>query len=161
MDEAVKCIDSAPQPGAASAPGWVPTAQSDFLTPKEISMNTTTTSLSFRAALATAMFGAFSLSLATVCTAAETDPPQTTVKYGDLNVSNPQGAAALYTRIQRAALLVCLPFDMGNLSSKARMAACVHQAIAAAVAKVDQPALFDVYNARNDRPASIVLAASR
>jgi len=124
-------------------------------------MNTTTTSLSFRAALATAMFGALTISLATVCTAAETDPPQITVKYADLKVSNPQGAAVLYARIQRAARQVCLPVDTGDLSSQARMAACVHQAIVAAIAKVDQPALFDAFNARNGRPASIVLAASR
>jgi hypothetical protein len=37
----------------------------------------------------------------------------------------------------------------------------VHKAIADAVAKVGQPALFDAYNAHNRQPTPIVLAASR
>jgi UrcA family protein len=138
-----------------------PTDQAIFSTLQEISMTTMTTSLSFRGALATAIFGALACSVATVCTAAETDPPQTTVKYADLNVSNPQGAAALYARIQRAARQVCRPLDGGDLSSKARMGACVHKAIADAVAKVGQPALFDAYSAHNRQSTPIVLAASR
>jgi hypothetical protein len=41
------------------------------------------------------------------------------------------------------------------------MDACVNKAIADAVAKVDQPALFDAYNRHNGQPIRIVLAASR
>ena len=125
-------------------------------------MNTMITSRSFRSVLAAAILGTFACSVATICTAAEPmNPLQATVKYADLTISNPDGAAALYARIQRAAGQVCLPFDGGILSSKARMSACVHKAIADAVAKVDQPALFDAYNAHNGQPKSIVLAASR
>jgi UrcA family protein len=125
-------------------------------------MNTMTTSRSLRGVLATAVLGAFACSLATVCTAAEPmDPPRTTVKYADLTVSNSDGAAALYDRIQRAASQVCRPFDGRELSRKAHMDACVHKAIADAVAKVNQPALFAVYSARNGQPTPIVLAASR
>jgi UrcA family protein len=124
-------------------------------------MTTMTTSLSLRSVLATAIFGALTCSVATVCTAADTDLPQTTVKFADLNVSNPQGAAALYARIQWAARQVCPLSDRGDLSSKARMDACVHKAIADAVAKVGQPALFDAYNARNRQSTPIILAASR
>jgi UrcA family protein len=124
-------------------------------------MTPTTLSLSFRGPFATFIFGALTCSVATVCTAAEMDPPQTTVKYADLNVSNPQGAADLYARIQRAAHQVCLPLDGRDLSSKARMDACVHNAIADAVAKVGRPALFDAYNAHNRQSTPIVLAASR
>jgi hypothetical protein len=47
-----------------------------------------------------------------------------------------------------------------NLSSDARDT-CVHKAIADAVVKVDRPALFAEYNARNGQPTPIVLAASR
>lgn len=122
-------------------------------------MTTMTTSLSFRGALATAIFGALTCSVATVCTAGETDPLQTTVKYADLNVSNPQGATALYARIQQAARQVCRPFDRDDLSSKARMGACVHKAIADAVLKVNQPLLFAAYNAHYGQP--IVLAATQ
>jgi UrcA family protein len=119
------------------------------------------TSPSFRGALAAAIFGSLTCSLATVCSATETDPPQTTVKFADLNVSNPQGAAALYARIQRAARQVCPHVDMRDLGSKGRMDACVNKAIADAVAKVGQPTLFDAYNAHHGQPIRIVLAASR
>jgi UrcA family protein len=145
-----------------AAPPWpasdAPTALSDFSTSQEIPM---TTSVSFRGVLATTIFGALTCSLATVCTAAETDPAQITVKFADLNVSNPQGAAVLYARIQRAAHQVCPSFDGRDLSSKGRMDACVHKAIADAVAKVGQPALFDAYNARHGQSARIVLVAGR
>jgi UrcA family protein len=123
-------------------------------------MSTITTSRSFRGILATAVLSGFAFSLATVCTAAEKDPPQTTVKYADLNVSNPEGAAALYARIQRAARQVCPVLDVRNLTSEAH-AACVHKAIADAVAKVDQPALFAVYSAHNAQPSPIVLASTQ
>jgi UrcA family protein len=125
-------------------------------------MNTMTTSLNFRGVLAAAILGALACGLSTVCTAAEpTDAPQTTVKFADLKVSSPDGAAALYGRIQRAARQVCVRFDGADLTSQGRMHACTHKAIADAVAKVDQPALFAVYSAHNAQPTPIVLAASR
>jgi UrcA family protein len=118
-------------------------------------MNTMTNT---RSVLATAVLGALSMSLATVCTAAEsTQPPQITVKFSDLNVSTPQGAAALYGRIERAAREVCRPLEERNFRSKA-YDSCLHQAIADAVAKVGQPALFDAYNAHNAQTRLIVLA---
>jgi UrcA family protein len=133
-----------------------------FSTPQEISMNNATTSLNLCGVLATVVFGALTCSLAIVCTAAEpTDAPQMTVKYADLTVSNADGAAVLYARIQRAARQVCLPLDGRDPSSKAQMGACVHKAIADAVAKVDQPALFAAYNAQNGQPRPIVLATAQ
>jgi UrcA family protein len=125
-------------------------------------MNTMITSRSFRGVLATAVLGSFACNLTAVSTAAEsTDAQQTTVKYADLNVSSPEGAAALHARIQRAARQVCRPLDGQDLSSKARMGACEHKAIAVAVTKVDQPALFAAYNAHYGQPKPIVLAATQ
>jgi UrcA family protein len=118
-----------------------------------------TTSRSFRSFIATATLGALACSLAAVCIAAEPgDPPQTTVKFADLKLSSHEGAAALYARIQRAAVNVCHSIDGRNYNSQAHDA-CVHDAIADAVAKVNCEALFIVYNARNGRPMPIVLAA--
>ncbi len=118
-----------------------------------------TTFRNFRVAIASAALGAFTCSsLIGVCAAAETDPPQTTVKYADLNLASPEGAAALYARIHRAARQVCSPLDGRDLTSKMQMDSCVHKAIASAVAKVDQPALFNAYDARNHRPPPIILA---
>jgi len=124
-------------------------------------MNTMITSRSFRSMLATAFLGAFACSLAAVCTAVEpTDPPQWTVKFADLNISNPKGAATLYARIERAAGEVCKSLEEPNFRSKAHDN-CVHKAIADAVATVDRPALFNVFNAHNAQPTPIVLAASQ
>jgi UrcA family protein len=144
---------------ASTDPDRTNRSASFFLTPQEISMNTMITSRSPRRILATAILGAFACTLATVCTAAEANLPQMTVKYADLDVSKPQGAAALYARIKQAARQVCLPLEDRDFRSKAHDA-CVHKAIADAVAKVDLPELFAVYNAHNGKPTPIVLAAT-
>jgi UrcA family protein len=124
-------------------------------------MNSMITSRGFRSVFATAFLGAFACSLGAVCTAAElTDPPQKTVKFADLNVSSAKGAATLYARIQWAAREVCHPVEELYFRSKA-YDACVHKAIADAVATVDRPALFNVYNAHNALPTPIVLAATQ
>lgn len=124
-------------------------------------MNTMITSRSFRRVLATGILGAFACSLATVCTAADPmDAPQTTVNFADLNATNPQGVAALYARIERAAREVCQPLEERYFKSTVHDA-CVHKAIADAVAKIDRPALFNVYNAHNGRPTPIALAATQ
>lgn len=163
MDEAEKSIDSAAQLGALASTDSDRTNRSAsfFLTPQEISMNTMITTRSIRRVLATAILGAFACTLATVCTAADPlDPPQTKVNFADLNVSNPQGAAAVYARIERAAREVCQPLEERYFRSRAHDA-CVHKAIADAVAKIDRPALFNVYNAHNGGPTPIVLAATQ
>jgi len=58
---------------------------------------------------------------------------------------------------------VCKPFDIDsrNLGSRTRMDACVHKAIAGAVTKVGRPELFAIYNAKNQKPVTIVVAAAR
>jgi UrcA family protein len=164
IHEAAKSIDSAAQPGAVASddPDRCSNRSVRFLELQEIPMNTMTTSQSFRGLLTAAVLSAFACSLATVCSAAEPpNPLQTTVKYADLNVSKPEGAAALFARIQRAARQVCLPLDGERLSSKARMGACVNKAIADAVAKVGEPALFDAYNAHQGQPTPIILASTQ
>ena len=114
-------------------------------------MNTTTTPTNLRRVIATAIFSALASGGAADCTAAGgTDAPQAAiVKYGDLNIASPQGAAALYTRIRAAAEQVCRSFDRRALASKELKDTCIHKAIADAVTKVDQPALFAVYSAKN------------
>jgi UrcA family protein len=124
-------------------------------------MNSMITSHILGRVLASAILGVFACTLATVCTAA--DPaaaPQSTVNFADLNVSNLEGAAALYARIERAAREVCRPLEERHFRSTAHDA-CVHKAIADAVAKIDRPALFNVYNAHNGRPTPIALAATQ
>jgi UrcA family protein len=86
------------------------------------------------------------------------------VKFGDLNVSNPLGAATLYERIAAAAHSVCGSYysnDVFHHGSLARVNACVRKAIADAVTRVGQPELFAVYNTKYRQPLPISVAAAR
>lgn len=125
-------------------------------------MNTITQSVILPRITATVLISAFALSFAAMCPAGEsTGANQSTVKYADLNVSSPSGASALYARISVAATGVCRTFDGRDLASKTYFDRCVHKAIADAVTKVDQPALYSVYNAKNSTPQPIMLAAGQ
>ena len=86
---------------------------------------------------------------------------QETVKYSDLDISKTAAASALYNRISMAASDVCSSLDHGDLSSKLIFNRCVHRAIAKAVSKVDQPALYSVYNAKNPAAKPVMLAAGQ
>jgi UrcA family protein len=125
-------------------------------------MNTMTQNNNRSRAAAAVLFGALALSFAAICTAEDTaGVPQVTVKYSDLNISRTAGAGALYARISMAASDVCRLLDHGDLSSKAIFTRCVHQAIADAVTKVDQPALYSVYNLKNPAAKPVMLAAGQ
>jgi UrcA family protein len=67
------------------------------------------------------------------------------VKYADLNIASPSGALVLYERVRAAAQSACSYFWFKTDADEAR---CVHNTIANAVAKVNQPALSAVYNAK-------------
>jgi UrcA family protein len=114
-----------------------------------------------RGLLAVVTFGALAFSLTSVASAADSgEALQTIVKYTDLNVSNPAGAAVLYARIKQAARQVCYPLGGRDPASQARMKACLNHAITEAVAKVDEPALFEVAGAHHVRSTAIVLASA-
>lgn len=80
------------------------------------------------------------------------------VKYADLDVTGSAGAAVLYQRIKGAAAEVCGVDAVGDLGRGAHAKACMDQAIAQAVAKVNAPALTGLYRAKvggNTQLASI------
>lgn len=77
------------------------------------------------------------------------DARSITVKFGDLNVSSPEGAAALYARIRSAAKTVCSPAESSADPFRTEFSACVHKAIADAVTKVNRMELYTVYNQHN------------
>src|ERR1700741_3950235 len=108
-----------------------------------------------------AIFSALAFGCGAVSIAADrSDVPQAVVKFGDLNLSNPQGAATLYDRIVFAAHELCRSFDADiRTVAPGELNACVHRAIADAVTKVGQPELIAVYNARNRQPLPITVAA--
>jgi len=124
-------------------------------------MNTMTISTSLRCVIASAILGALASGFTAVAAADSTDAHSATVKYGDLDASNPHGAAVLYGRIRRAAETVCWHSDGDDYAKHSDMKTCIHNAIADGVTRIDQPALFAVYNAKNKTQLPIVLAAGQ
>ena len=82
-----------------------------------------------------------------------------TVKFGDLNVSDPEGAAALYARIHAAARTVCAGPD--DVWSRMRAYNCVQKATTEAVNKVNEPALFVAYNQHYKPPLPTALLSQQ
>jgi UrcA family protein len=127
---------------------------------QEMTMKTLTQTIKLQRMTATVLFSALALSFAAMCPAGDTTGAnQSTVKYADLNVSSPAGAAALYARINGAANGVCWALDGRDLASKTNFNRCVHKGISDAVTKVDRPALYSIYNAKNSTQKPIMLAS--
>jgi UrcA family protein len=74
------------------------------------------------------------------------DVRRITVRFGDLNLEQPQGVAVLYRRVRLAAEDVCgEPQRPGEAIMSADWRACVAQAVERAVIAVDRPALTAYY----------------
>jgi UrcA family protein len=115
-------------------------------------MNAMTTGSRFRTVIATVLFGGVVPGFAVPPADADSsDVPQITVKFGDLNISSPRGAAVLYGRIRGAAEKVCSPYDRRDLPSKVRLCACIDKAILGAVTGVNNFALTAVYSAKTGK----------
>lgn len=118
-------------------------------------MRAVTNANSFRFFLAAAIWVALASGcIAPPASGAYSDAREVTVRFGDLDLSNLQGATALYRRIRFAAEQVCSPFDGRDIASKIRMEACVHRAVADAVTTVNRP-FFAAYAAHNRTPLAI------
>src|SRR5882672_4272907 len=127
-------------------------------------MNPVTHTKGFRRLSATALCGVIASSFAALPAAADSfSPLEVTVKFGDLDVSSPQGAAVLYNRIWAAAEQVCSPFESSRLGAKMRLDACIDKAISTAIATVGQPELSRVYGAkrRTSAPFAPIFAQIR
>jgi UrcA family protein len=72
-----------------------------------------------------------------------------TVKYGDLNLSNPKGVATLYGRIKRAATVVCGP-PLSPLFKRATEE-CKAEAIANAIREVNNDLLTAMHKEKASR----------
>jgi UrcA family protein len=76
------------------------------------------------------------------------------VKYGDLNLANPEGVSALYKRLHSAAVRVC-ETDSPYLQKKAEERACIADSMERAIARVNSPALTAfAAKKRDDRRSS-------
>jgi UrcA family protein len=74
------------------------------------------------------------------------------VRYGDLDLAREQGARVLVARIKHAAHTVCGPeprvLDLGEYQ---RHGACVREAAASAVQRIDAPLVTAVYQGDGER----------
>jgi UrcA family protein len=77
--------------------------------------------------------------------AAAVTGPDVTVQYGDLSLNRPDDAERLLERIAAATHSICAPIDHGDLASRRNRDRCQDQLVAAAVGKVNHPALTAAY----------------
>jgi UrcA family protein len=124
-------------------------------------MNTMTTASRFRTMIAATLVGAVASGFAVLPAVADSfDAPQITVKFGDLNISSPQGVAALYARIQGAASRVCSQFDnTRDLGAVEQRAKCINKAISNAVTGVSAPALSAIYSEKTGKEVPMRLVS--
>ncbi|HEY6455740.1 MAG TPA: UrcA family protein [Steroidobacteraceae bacterium] len=121
-----------------------------------------TISTGVRGLVATAIISAVATIFAPISGAADSSGAlQTTVRFSDLNVSTPEGAAVLYRRIRKASYQVCSPLDHGDSKFDGRLDVCVNKAIADAVTKANQLALSAVYNSRHLAPPPTILLSQQ
>ena len=115
-------------------------------------MNPRTQSTGLRRMRAAVLFGVIASSIAGLpaAQAGTIDEPRERVTFGDLDVSHPDGARALYGRIVAATYRVCSPYRATGFASQIND--CISSAVAAAVNTVDQPALSQLYKTRGPRP---------
>lgn len=81
------------------------------------------------------------------------------VNYEDLNLNTLAGVSVLYSRIERAARLVCGPNN--DQSRHGQWKTCYRMAIAAAVAKVNNPLLTAIHDSKFGTPKLAALQSPR
>ena len=81
------------------------------------------------------------------------------VNYEDLNLNSLAGVTLLYGRIERAARLVCGPNT--DLSRLGQWKTCYRLAVAAAVAKVNNPLLTAIHDGKTGAPTLASLQSPR
>ena len=92
------------------------------------------------------------------------EPRRETVKFGDLDTVNAQGAEVLFSRLKTAAAHVCRDLDMGHGFPISRAHAdCLNAALAKGIADVRRPQLTAYAASRGVVPAGgeITIASAR
>jgi UrcA family protein len=75
--------------------------------------------------------------------------PSITVSYAELDISKPRGLEVLYSRIQRAAKMVCgFDYSIQELSRGRQANACYKSAVDNAVRQIDRPTLTALHRAK-------------
>jgi UrcA family protein len=82
-------------------------------------------------------------------------PAPIKIRYSDLNLSTPEGARALYTRIRAAADEICGPnFADWYPGNRNKYRECYRKTVDAAVKHVDQPMLTSLHEQQRTMVAS-------
>jgi UrcA family protein len=71
-----------------------------------------------------------------------------TVRFADLDLTRPQGAAQLYHRLHKAAEVVCSSLESRELSRMALFNKCVAETMAGTVAQINRPGLSAFYRGK-------------
>lgn len=127
-------------------------------------MNKLTAPTNLRRMVAATILGTLVLGCSAFCVASDNGHVlNAVVKTGDLNLSNSEGAARLYSRIYAAAYEVCKSYttDSRDLLDLTGVTTCVENAVRKAVVKAGYPALLAIYNARHHDALPITVAAAR
>ena len=94
-----------------------------------------------------------------------TTPPQVAVRFAHLDLSQSAGVVRVYGRLKEAAEAVCVEYTDGGsggpLPLQRIYKACWQAALAAAVAKVNEPALSAVFASRQGMSAPVLVAAAK
>jgi UrcA family protein len=91
---------------------------------------------------------------------ADNSVPHKVVRFQDLNLDSPEGAAVLYQRINAAAHEVCGDPDKYDLS-QLKFHSCVKEAVSRAVAQVDRPLLTSLYQDKSGKVDAKVTTLAR
>lgn len=85
--------------------------------------------------------------------AADSDdaPRSVVVRYSDLNLSRPQDARTLYSRIQTAARVACGDIPSSDLARFGQFHSCVDRAVTNAVAAVSVQQVTEIHEAETQR----------
>ena len=75
----------------------------------------------------------------------------TVVKFGDLNLQNPEGVEALYRRIQHAATKVCWDAQDIHVLTEIARRDCMEHAVAKAVSDVNNRYLTTLYTRKSSK----------
>lgn len=90
-------------------------------------------------------------------------PKQVVVNFSDLDLSRSAGVAQLYARMKEGAEAVCDRYTDGSsggpLPLQRIYKLCWQSALAAAVAKVNEPALSALFASQQAMPAPVLMAA--
>lgn len=125
-------------------------------------MDTTISTATFRRLIGLGAFAALTMGCAAPSHAwDDLGERAVTIEFQGASASTPQGASALYQRIQSASEYVCEVIDHGDLASARIFRACVRATISDTVKKVNRQALTSVFEANNPSNAPAQLLAEQ